>query len=138
MNLGIWPTPGSRRREAALTEQKMVLAAEVEKAMQGLPQKPVKATMAQLRQFSQIMIEKLTTGDIATRKATLQSITDQVVVDDHEIRIMGRTQLLREGAVHGPREDRENRGAHFHVAWRRERDSNPRTVTRLRFSRPVQ
>ena len=55
------------------------------------------------------MRERLTTGEILFRKAYLGSIIDRVEVDDREIRIVGRKDILEQavlangGAVPGVR-----------------------------------
>ena len=47
-------------------------------------------------QFSTSMREHLTSGDIAFRKAYLGSLVDRVEVDDREIRICGRKDVLEQ------------------------------------------
>ncbi len=42
------------------------------------------------------MRERLTTGDIPFRKAYLGAIIDRVEVDDHQIRICGREDVLEQ------------------------------------------
>jgi site-specific DNA recombinase len=49
---------------------------------------------ALIERFVRTMREKLTTGEIPFRKAYLGSIIDRVEVDDHQIRTVGRKQLL--------------------------------------------
>ena len=42
------------------------------------------------------MLEKLTTGDIPFRKAYLGSLIDRIEVDDREVRIVGRKEVLEQ------------------------------------------
>ena len=48
--------------------------------------------------FGQIMRERLTSGEIPFRKAFIGAIVDRIEVDDRQIRIMGRKDVL-EAAV---------------------------------------
>jgi hypothetical protein len=49
--------------------------------------------------FGAVMRERLTTGDIPFRKAYLGAIIDRVEVDDHQIRICGRKDVLEQGVL---------------------------------------
>jgi site-specific DNA recombinase len=77
-----------------------------------------------VERFGQTMREKLTTGDVPFRKAYLRSIVDRIEVDDREIRIVGRKDVL-EQAVLADRSPAP--GVRSFVAkWRTGQDSNPR------------
>ena len=77
-----------------------------------------------IERFGQIMRERLTTGEIPFRKAYIGSIIDRIEVDDHQIRILGRKDVLEQavmvngGPVPGVRS--------FVRKWRAGKDSNPR------------
>ena len=75
-----------------------------------------------VERFGHTMREKLTTGEVPFRKAYLGSIVDRVEVDDREIRIVGRKDVLEQavlangGPVPGVRS--------FVRKWRSLRESN--------------
>ena len=75
-----------------------------------------------VERFGQMMREKLTGGEVSFRKAYLGSIVDRVEVDDCEIRIVGRKDVLEQavlangGPVPGVRS--------FVRKWRTRQDSN--------------
>ena len=77
-----------------------------------------------VERFGQAMRQKLTTGEVPFRKAYLGAIVDRVEVDDREIRIVGRKDVLEQavlangGPVPGVRS--------FVRKWRAGKDSNPR------------
>jgi site-specific DNA recombinase len=85
--------------------------------------KPTVVSPAILERFGCLMREKLTTGDVPFRKAYLGSIVDRVEVDDREIRIVGRKDVLEKallengGLVPGVRS--------FVRKWRPVGESNP-------------
>jgi site-specific DNA recombinase len=76
-----------------------------------------------VERFGEAMREKLSTGEIPFRKAYLGSIVDRVEVDDGEIRIVGRKDVLERAilangaSVPGVRS--------FVRKWRSLRESNP-------------
>jgi site-specific DNA recombinase len=76
----------------------------------------------QVERFGQIMREKLTSGNVPFRKAYLGAIVDRIEVDDREIRIIGRKDVLEQailadgGPVPGVRS--------FVRRWRSLRESN--------------
>lgn len=47
------------------------------------------------------MRERLTTGDVQFRKAYLGAIVDRIEVDDHQIRIHGRKDVLKQAVKAG-------------------------------------
>ena len=49
--------------------------------------------------FGQLMREKLTSGEIPFRKAYIGSIVDRIEVDDHQIRILGRKDVLEQAVI---------------------------------------
>ena len=73
--------------------------------------------------FGQLMREKLATGEVPFRKAYLGSIVDRIDVDDREIRIVSRKDVLEQavvangGPVSGVRS--------FARKWRSLGESNP-------------
>ena len=52
-----------------------------------------------VERFGQAMRDRLTTGEIPFRKAYLGSIVDRVEVDDDEIRIVGRKDVLEQAVL---------------------------------------
>lgn len=62
---------------------------------------PLEITSVQIEQFGRLMRERLTTGDVPFRKAYLGAIIDRVEVDDHQIRIKGRKDLLERAVAAG-------------------------------------
>ena len=77
-----------------------------------------------IERFTRTMREKLTTGDIPFRKAYLGSLIDRIEVDDGEVRIVGRKEVL-EKAVLASRAGQA--GVHSFVPkWRSRQGSNLR------------
>jgi site-specific DNA recombinase len=76
-----------------------------------------------LDRFGQLMREKLTTGEAPFRKAYLGSIVDRIEVDDREIRIVSRKDVLEQAvqANGGP----IPRVRSFVSKWRSLGESNP-------------
>jgi site-specific DNA recombinase len=52
-----------------------------------------------VERFGRSVREKLTTGDVPFRKAYLGSIVDRAEVDDREIRIVGRKDVLEQAVL---------------------------------------
>jgi site-specific DNA recombinase len=76
-----------------------------------------------VERFGQAMRDKLTTGEVPLRKAYLGVIVDRVEVDDRQIRIVGRKDVLEQAVLAngGPVP-----GVHSFVRkWRSLRESNP-------------
>ena len=84
---------------------------------------PVDHSPIVIERFGTAMREKLTTGEVPFRKAYLGAIVDRIEVDDREIRIVGRKDVLAQavmangGPVPGVRS--------FVRKWRTGQDSNP-------------
>ena len=77
-----------------------------------------------IERFTRTMREKLTIGDIPFRKAYLGSLVDRIEVDDGEVRIVGRKEVL-EQAVLASRQGQA--GVHSFVPkWRPRQDLNLR------------
>ena len=77
-----------------------------------------------IERFTRTMREKLTTGEVPFRKAYLGSLLDRIEVDDGEVRIVGRKEVL-EQAVLASRQDQT--GVHSFVPkWRPRQDLNLR------------
>jgi hypothetical protein len=79
-------------------------------------------TPDRLAAFSQLMREKIDTGDTQARKAYLQSVISQIEVDDHKIRIIGDKATL--AAVIAGRQTGEGQVRGFVRNWRARRDAN--------------
>jgi site-specific DNA recombinase len=112
-----------QNRITALRADRDRARAALERA-QAAMRPPVDVNPTAIERFGQTMRENLTTGEIPFRKTYLGSIVDRVEVDDREIRIVGRKDVLErailaKGApVPGVRS--------FVRKWRHVRDSNPR------------
>jgi site-specific DNA recombinase len=65
----------------------------------GTNRKPLEISTEHLEEFGHVMREHLTTGDIQFRKAYLGAIIDKVEVDDHQIRILGRKDVLEHAVI---------------------------------------
>lgn len=52
-----------------------------------------------IERFASGMREKLTKGDVPFRKAYLGSLVDRIEVDDRQVRIIGRTEILEQAAL---------------------------------------
>ena len=77
-----------------------------------------------IERFTRTMREKLTTGEVPFRKAYLGSLLDRIEVDDGEVRIVGRKEVL-EQAVLATRQ--AEAGVHSLVPnWRPRQDLNLR------------
>jgi site-specific DNA recombinase len=78
-------------------------------------------TPDRLAAFSQLMREKLDTGDTQARKAYLQSVISQIEVDDDKVRIIGDKATL--AAVIAGRQTGEGRVRGFVRKWRARREA---------------
>ena len=79
---------------------------------------------AMVARFSQLMQERLTSGEVPFRKAYLRAIVDRVEVDDQQIRIIGRKELLERAVLANGVPKAGVRS--FVRKWRTGQDSNPR------------
>ena len=79
---------------------------------------------AMVARFSDLMQEKLTSGEVPFRKAYLRAIVDRVEVDDQLIRIIGRKELLEQAVLANGVPKAGVRS--FVRKWRTGQDSNPR------------
>jgi site-specific DNA recombinase len=52
-----------------------------------------------IERFASGMREKLTTGEVPFRKAYLGSLVDRIEVDNRQVRIIGRTEILEQAAL---------------------------------------
>ncbi len=82
-------------RIAALRAARDGATAALERAMSGARQ-TARLSPALIEQFGHLMRENLTTGDVRFRKAYLGSIVDRIEVDDREVRILGRKDVLEQ------------------------------------------
>jgi DNA invertase Pin-like site-specific DNA recombinase len=85
---------------------------------------PVDVTPIVIERFGQTMRENLTTGEILFRKTYLGSIVDRVEVDDNEIRIVGRKDVLERAVL--AKGAPVPRVRSFAPKWRTGEDSNSR------------
>ena len=76
-----------------------------------------------VERFGAVMREKLTMGEVSFRKAYLGSIVDRVEVDDREIRLVGRKDVLEQTVP--PEAGPVPRVRSFVCKWRTGEDSNP-------------
>ena len=109
-------------RLVALKADRDRVHAALERARAGT-RPAVDISPALIERFGQTMRDKLTTGEIPFRKAYIGAIVDRIEVDDHQIRILGRKDVLEQavmangGPVPGVRS--------FVRKWRPVGDSNP-------------
>ena len=77
---------------------------------------------ALIERIGQIMRDKLTSGEIPFRKAYIGAIIDRIEVDDHQIRILGRKDVLEQAVMAngGPLPGVRS----FVRKWRTRHDSN--------------
>jgi site-specific DNA recombinase len=110
-------------RITALKAEREITRAAVERAS-GANRPPIVIEPARIAAFGTAMRERLTSGEIPYRKAHLGALIDRVEVDDHQIRIRGRKDVLEQavlasgGPIPGVRS--------FVRRWRTGQDSNPR------------
>ena len=83
---------------------------------------PIQIDPALIECFGRTMRENFTTGSVPFRKAYLQSLIDRIEVDDHQIRIKGRKDLLEKAVL----ASRKNQAwcSETSTRWRARRDSN--------------
>ena len=97
--------------------------AAMERARSGV-RPPMDISPIVVERFGTAMREKLTNGEVPFRKAYIGSLVDRIEVDDSQIRIVGRKDVLEQavlangGSVPGVRS--------FVRKWRTGQDSNPR------------
>ncbi len=110
-------------RVTALKVERDTALAALERAKSGA-RPAVDISPIVIERFGTTMREKLTSGEVPFRKAYLGALIDRVEVDDREIRIVGRKDVLEQavladgGPVPGVRS--------FVRRWRAGKDSNPR------------
>ncbi|MFL5064895.1 MAG: hypothetical protein ACJ8ED_09610 [Xanthobacteraceae bacterium] len=75
-----------------------------------------------VERFGEAMRERLTTGEIPLRTAYMRSIVDRVEVDDGEIRIVGRKDVLEQAVLANGTPVSGVRS--FVCKWRTRQDSN--------------
>ena len=78
---------------------------------------------ALIERFGRSMREKFTGGTVPFRKAYLQSLIDVVEVDDHQIRVKGRREVLERAVLAGKSTEL---GSQMSTEWRARKDSNLR------------
>ena len=87
-------------RIAALRAARDGATAALERAMSGARQ-TAQLSPVLIEQFGHMLRENLTTGDVRFRKAYLGSIVDRIEVDDQEVRILGRKDVLEQCVMAG-------------------------------------
>ena len=77
-----------------------------------------------IERFGQTMREKLTSGEVPFRRAYVGCLVDRIEVDDSEIRVIGRKDVLEQAVMAngGPVPSVRS----FVRKWRIGQDSNPR------------
>lgn len=108
-------------RIAALKSDRDTARAAFERARGG-NRPAVDLSPAKIAAFGDVMRERLTTGDVQFRKAYLGAIVDRVEVDDHQIRIFGRKDVLEQAVMAGGGPAGGVRS--FVRKWRARKDSN--------------
>ena len=109
-------------RITALKAERDTTRAALDRA-KGANRLPIVIADDKIEAFGALMRERLTTGDIPFRKAYLGAIIDRVEVDDGQIRILGRKDVLEQAVLAngGPLPGVRS----FVRKWRPVRDSNP-------------
>ena len=108
-------------RITALKVDRDAAQAALERARSGM-RPAVDISPIVIERFGRTMREKLTTGEVPFRKAYVGCLVDRIEVDDSEIRIIGRKDVLEQavlangGPVPGVRS--------FVRKWRTRQDSN--------------
>ena len=116
--------------DEVLRDRLNVLKAERERATAALEQAKAHAAPAirldpaLIERFGRSVRERFGTGSVPFRKAYLQSLIDVIEVDDRQIRIKGRKELL-EQAVLASQSGRDW-CSQMSTRWRARRDSNSR------------
>lgn len=87
-----------QERITALRADRDRARAALERAQAGM-RPPLDVNPIVIERFCQTMRENLTTGEIPFRKTYLGSIVDRVEVDDSEIRIVGRKDVLERAVL---------------------------------------
>lgn len=98
---------GAAELDGALKERLATLRAGRDAAAAALarlkhgPRDAIRLSPELIGRFSETMRERVTSGDAAFRKAYLGSFIDRVEVDDSEIRICGRKDVLEQCVIGG-------------------------------------
>ena len=87
-----------KQRIIALKSDRDHALAAVERARAGV-RPTVEISPIVVERFGRTMRERLTSGEVPFRKAYLGSIVDRVEVDDREIRIVGRKDVLEQSVL---------------------------------------
>jgi site-specific DNA recombinase len=87
-----------KERVATLRAGRDAAAAALARLKAG-PRDAMRLSPQLIEGFSATMHENLTAGDITFRKAYLDALIDQVQVDDHEIHICGRKDVLEQSII---------------------------------------
>jgi site-specific DNA recombinase len=89
------------------------------------PQRAIEISPSAMERFGVAMRQNLTTGEVSFRKAYIGSIVDRIEVDDAEIRIIGRKDLLEQAILAS---GRPNTGVRSFVRkWRAGQDETANT-----------
>ena len=87
-----------KERIAALKAERDHTFAALDRARMGV-RPTVEISPIVVERFGRTMQERLTSGEVPFRKAYLGSIVDRVEVDDREIRIVGRKDVLERSVL---------------------------------------
>lgn len=93
-----------KERISGLRAGRDAAAAALERLKAG-PKDAVRLTSELITRFSASMREHLSDGDVKFRKAYLGALIDRVEVDDREIRICGRKDVLEQCVIGGAKPD---------------------------------
>ena len=85
-------------RLAALKADRETAHAALARA-RGTNRAPIVIPGDKIAAFGRLMRDRLTTGEIPFRRAYLSAIIDRVEVDDHQIRICGRKDVLEQALL---------------------------------------
>lgn len=108
-------------RIAALKADRDIARAAIERT-RGANRPAVDLSPSKIAAFGEVMRERLTTGNVQFRKAYLGAIVDRIEVDDHQIRIYGRKDVLEQAVMAGAGPAAGVRS--FVRKWRARKDSN--------------
>ena len=110
-------------RLSTLRAERSAAQAALERS-QAANRPPTQLDTGVIARFGHMMRDKLTTGEIPFRKAHLAAIVDRIEVDERQIRIVGRKDVLERAVTPG---ETPTTGVHSFVrGWRSRQDSNLR------------
>lgn len=111
-----------KQRIETLKQDRDQASDSLERAKEGARQRS-EISPALIEQFGCTMREKLASGDNAFRKTYISAIVDRVEVDDRQVRIIGRKEVLEQAVRAATAAGTGVRS--FVPKWRTGEDSNP-------------